>query len=858
MVAKEPEVKMNELPAHLYKLRGGEWAMWRWVALRGAGFAARKVLEIADPDCAAAADSLNSLEAEAGRTKKMAISALKEERNKVDASERELINTTLSSLKSRQLDISLVNQNPAPLRDALKSHLQTQSEIGSETQNYRLCFDNASLGVSKRLYRIAEMNRFREAVIWQNRRALHTGINYLLRHPSYLRPTSRNRRQEKLIASYLQRYCTKNDTIGFFNPVGWAKIVDQGTLIVKPGENLVADRRVYFEGWCIDALCAAISADRKLQAWIAPRRMCFIHLEGSTLHLPARPPVKLSNVIAAVLGACDGLLSAKEIAKNLIAREDIGIKDEGEVYAILEQLERKQLIVWTLETAPESFPERSLRQCLERLDDAALRMQAIAPLDELEEARARVAAAAGNAVELDEAIENFEKKFTLLTGESPTRDDGETYAARTLIYEDCRRDIDVEIGPKIIGEIEAPLLLLLASARWFTYQVALEYRKSLEEIYSQIARKAGTQVIDFTTLWYRVQPLFFSKPYRIIEKLKAEFRSRWAEILPYSNDQKEACFKTSDITSKVLTLFAAPDSGWSLARYHSPDILIAAADLASIQRGDYKPIIGEIHLGANTLLASLFLNQHPAPQELRAAIDSDFSAPKVLIVIPKSHETGQTLRLLPELACPGDFHLKITPEPPLESQFNTIPIGELVVEKVGEDLIIRTRDRRAQFDLLEAFGEILSRLVDGGFRMVRPSDHIPRISIDNLVVWRESWSIPVSELAFAYLKDNRERYRAARGWAKGKGVPRFVFIRSPLETKPLYLDFDSPISVDLFSRVIRHLNDMGRNQRIHMNEMLPTIEQTWLIDCEGNQYTSELRIACLDLNAQGDNRNALQ
>lgn len=45
------------LPAHFVRLPGSEWAVWRWVALRGAGFPAAEVLKLAAPDqCVALAD----------------------------------------------------------------------------------------------------------------------------------------------------------------------------------------------------------------------------------------------------------------------------------------------------------------------------------------------------------------------------------------------------------------------------------------------------------------------------------------------------------------------------------------------------------------------------------------------------------------------------------------------------------------------------------------------------------------------------------------------------------------------------------------------------------------------------------
>src|SRR5579859_7164253 len=61
---------------------------------------------------------------------------------------------------------------------------------------------------------------FREAITWQN----PVLAQFLHDHdagPDAAR-RSKQRQREVVIANYLQRYCLKNDTIGFFGPVGWA------------------------------------------------------------------------------------------------------------------------------------------------------------------------------------------------------------------------------------------------------------------------------------------------------------------------------------------------------------------------------------------------------------------------------------------------------------------------------------------------------------------------------------------------------------------------------------------------------------------------------------------------------------
>src|SRR5262249_39032808 len=60
---------------------------------------------------------------------------------------------------------------------------------------------------------------FREAITWQN-----PGLVQVLQEAGVgaARRLRKDRARELVVASYLQRYCLKNDTIGFFGPVGWA------------------------------------------------------------------------------------------------------------------------------------------------------------------------------------------------------------------------------------------------------------------------------------------------------------------------------------------------------------------------------------------------------------------------------------------------------------------------------------------------------------------------------------------------------------------------------------------------------------------------------------------------------------
>ena len=38
------------------------------------------------------------------------------------------------------------------------------------------------------------------------------------------------------------------------------------------------------------------------------------------------------------------------------------------------------------------------------------------------------------------------------------------------------------------------------------------------------------------------------------------------------------------------------------------------------------------------------------------------------------------------------------------------------------------------------------------------------------------------------------------------GIPRFVFVKAPVEIKPLYLDLDSPIYMEILAKLIRRMS----------------------------------------------------
>jgi hypothetical protein len=67
---------------------------------------------------------------------------------------------------------------------------------------------------------------FAEAVIWQNRSAYRTAVAKIA--GAGAGSGSKRRRREGVVAGYWQRYCAKNDTVGFFGPLAWGEVRDDG------------------------------------------------------------------------------------------------------------------------------------------------------------------------------------------------------------------------------------------------------------------------------------------------------------------------------------------------------------------------------------------------------------------------------------------------------------------------------------------------------------------------------------------------------------------------------------------------------------------------------------------------------
>jgi hypothetical protein len=255
-------------------------------------------------------------------------------------------------------------------------------------------------------------------------------------------------------------------------------------------------------------------------------------------------------------------------------------------------------------------------------------------------------------------------------------------------------------------------------------------------------------------------------------------------------------------------------------------------------------VLGEVHVNDTMVTRPVFLELHPRPGEFAEAYKHDVDQPRIFPVTSRQY---QGHRKLWDPFFPGDFQLAWDDAPPWRRSGEVVRLADLIMEDTAAGLVVRTRDNALRFPAAVYFERLLWGATLTSFKLLPPAPHTPRISVDQLVIQRESWRFPCRDLAFIDEKTEIDRFIGTRRWARNHGLPRFVFARVPQEYKPLYVDLESPASVDVIVKLARQAVEVaGEDAELALSEMLPNPAETWLTDARGDTYTSELRIVAVD------------
>ncbi len=730
--------------------------------------------------------------------------------------------------------LRLANEELARKADSL-----LDADRGSEMwEAFREQFCEATVDLAVELQSIASQDDFLRAVTWQNHELMGRAIRPFLRwDPAKHKRHFRHRQREELIASYWQRYCVKNDTIGFFGPSAWGKVGDCVRTRFAPGERMLRSSEVFFETWAIDRLAEAIEEIPGMHEWLMPRRLSYIKLEDNAVVEPVGRRVMLSPESADVLRLCDGTTRTHDIAVRANLDLPVGLE-------ILQVLRGRHWISWRLELPVSPWPERDLRRFLDGVGDEKARHQAVEWLDWLEAARdeLRDSTSAGT---LADALRSLDELFRRITGTAPTRNEGRTYGGRTLVYHDSSRDIDIVVGDDLVAATR-PLRLLSQAARWCCSRLGEEARDSLRDVLRRAVARHGRPV-DLPMIWSGSLRALYRSVEASMRQIDKELTKKWAAIIPVPDDAPEVCYRCDDLLPLVDAAFAAPGPGWAEARYFCPDVMVSTTDLDALHNGDFTLVLGEVHMAINTMRSNCFVTQHPDKADLVSSVDEDFPGPRLFMVLPKESPAGLTVRTHSALIRERDLLVEFSHHTVAADRPGLVLSRDVEVVEIEGTVMARLPGGEV-FELLDLFVEMLTSMVVNRFQLLADRPHTPRVKIDHLVVSRESWRFNSADLGFAAEKDEVARFVQTRQWVAEQGIPRYVFVKSDVEQKPIYVDFASPVYVNVLVKLIRRTNadDRVPNKVITVVEMLPTHDDLWLTDHEGNRYTSELRFTWVD------------
>jgi hypothetical protein len=123
------------------------------------------------------------------------------------------------------------------------------------------------------------------------------------------------------VARYWQRYCSKNDTIGFFGPLAWGEVRDAGPALARRSRALVRERTVHLEVWCLERFLQTVTDDPWLPLGPWPEQDARIRIES-------------------IADAATRERAASDLARLAAARDRIAAASRDELAAVLEEFDR--------------------------------------------------------------------------------------------------------------------------------------------------------------------------------------------------------------------------------------------------------------------------------------------------------------------------------------------------------------------------------------------------------------------------------------------------------------------------------------------------------------------------------------
>ncbi|MCN9243058.1 lantibiotic dehydratase family protein [Streptomyces sp. RY43-2] len=685
---------------------------------------------------------------------------------------------------------------------------------------------------SVRLARLATDDRVRTAIAWQNRTVYRILDSLAARKGK----ESKRRQRERTLAMYWLRYCAKADTIGFFGPGAWISVGQgQRALALDHGPSLTAASRTFFERWTMAALADRMAARPGARWWFPPMLRPDVHLDGDRLVMQGGRTVRLREDDVHVLRLADGDRSAEAIA-DATGWDPATARQRVE--KVLTRLLKQRVLTWDANIPVDVRAEEVLRRRVAGIGDPELFVHCAAILAELDRLRVDIDRA-DSAEELVAALDRLDDFFVRTTGQAASREEGKAYAGRTLCYQDSLRDCRTDLGRDFVDSIARPLALVADTADWFGNRLA----ELAEAEVAGFVRKAAARRADVTLadVWTQVLGLFWGDRATPVHTATRELAEKWREVLaldPAAPGSVPVRLSVADIEERARAVFATGPVRSPHLAVHSPDLQVVASSPEAVNAGEYTAVLGELHACLATLDLP-FLDWTCDTGSLRDQVNAALDAPRMVPLLPVEWKRNSG-RMVPAPIGAGDRLIGFT-RAPYDDRGRVDPAAAIALAETDGTVTATTPDGRT-WSMAELLAVPVSIIAADAFKIGLDRAHAPRVTLDDLVLFRETWRLPVAGVALPDKADKERDYLAVRRWVNAHALPDLLFVKFPEETKPSLVDFTSPTLVLAFASLVRAARRLDPDAAVTLSEPLPAPDDSWLTDADGERYVSELRL----------------
>lgn len=613
------------------------------------------------------------------------------------------------------------------------------------------------------------------------------------------------RRIERVVYTYMQRLCAKNETTSFFGPMGYGAVVADDTfeVEVRPTQQ----RRTFLTYWAVTELARMIGRSGELRAGLPLRRNPLFVIDGALARSPTlgrEQPLDANGqrLLRAIDGGATSLRAAAE-ALGLAQRamEQIAVP-----------LLRAGVLLLGITIPTDAFDALSYLctavAALPPGPDQALWQERLGQMAEL-----LVAFAASGGAERRALLATIEQAFSAYSGQEPRRGAGQVYADRLVIYEEASSPFAIRIGQRLAELLAARLADGLNLSASYGQTIQRDYRRQM------LALLDGAQQLPFMSYARRARPQGeVGTQFSPLPTVTVEASAEHQQTLP------------ADLCGPL-------DGG---GRYALPDVCLIAGSPEQIRAADFGVLLSRVHhhLLIWNWLAIFYPDRTAFEQVARSWLLSEPSAAGIVGLDLSRRNKGFYSFPGDRVVMPG-----VTVDQPhgavLSANDLTVsagPDGPIVHDPHGQPIQLYLP--LADYPTYPPFGALTHPLVLH-VPLRGEGQHLPRLQVGAATYQRERWQLQLDALAMQQGLDlviATERERRVHGW------PRFVFTRVASERKPQCIDTHSPFGLELLRRLARD----GR--LLVIEEMLPAPDGLWLRD-EHGRYTCELRMQAVRWSA---------